>query len=164
MIRVNSDGSIRYPYRRADFKAEYPNTSEPADFEAADLADFGVYPVQRVAPPTPPNERTFYNEGVPVLVAGVWQQTWAAQTIPLAVWRAGLSCSRYQFWRALRARGLRETVTTWLNAQDEDTQDRLRQLARIRRLDLAFEKLRTDNGYTPAQGDDLFVAARGIEE
>lgn len=163
-IRVRGDGSIVYPYERGDFKAEYPNTSEPMDFDGAKLSEFGVFPVVATPMPTAPDERTSYIEGLPVQNAGAWTQVWVAQVQPINDWRLGLRCTRYQFRRVLRARGLRDQVETWLATATEAQRDYFLHISIVRRSGAVVEDLRVFLGATHLQVDALFVDARAIEE
>jgi len=163
-IRVRGDNSVVYPYERGDFKAEYPNTSEPMDFDGAELGEFGVFSVVAVSKPTSPDERVYYIEGAPVQVNGVWTQVWVEQTQPINEWRADLYCTRYQFRRALRTRNIRDQMETWLATATEAQKDYFLHSRVIKRSAPAIEDLRVALGATHPQVDAVFVDARAIAE
>jgi hypothetical protein len=64
----------KYPYTLGDLRKSYPNTSFPKNPLPESLAEFGVYPVQRVEEPSidPLTQNVF--ERTPVLIGGKWTQ------------------------------------------------------------------------------------------
>lgn len=77
MILVNKDGSTTYPYSFGQLRNDHPQVSFPSTPRVELLAEFGVYPVARVARPAPsdPMSRDVV-EVSPTLVGGTWTQTW----------------------------------------------------------------------------------------
>jgi len=162
-ILVNLDSSTVYPYGDAKLRRDNPMVSFPREMNDALRAEHRVYPVQSAAQPTPPDERTSYVEGQPVLVDGVWTQVWNAWIITMAGWRATLNCSSFQFRRALRQRAIRAEFDAWLATASENHRDYLTHSNTIRRTHAAIEALRVGLGATQAQVDDVFTDARPIE-
>lgn len=85
MLKLDDHGAIaRYPYPLGDLMADHPSTSFPAPLNAADLAEFGVYPVLAVDPPGATLEQTV-TEAAPELIDGVWTQQWALTPVSAEV-------------------------------------------------------------------------------
>lgn len=64
-----------YPITIAGIRAAHPNTSFPDTVEPQHVVNFGYLPVEVVIPVfNPAHEKA--TEGVPVLVAGAWKQSW----------------------------------------------------------------------------------------
>jgi hypothetical protein len=79
-LRIKPDGSIEYPYAPAKLKYDFPSVSFPQEKNLALLAEYGVYPVTRVAAP----EQTLTQdpaEQPPQQMNGVWTQVWAMVNI-----------------------------------------------------------------------------------
>ena len=73
-VRFSGDTIIKYPYKRSDFVAEYPNASVPKNPTAEQLAEFGVAQVVETTPPA--NDINFnLVEGVEK-VGNEFRQTW----------------------------------------------------------------------------------------
>ena len=74
--RVESGSVVEYPYDHGMLRKDNPNTSFPSgSLQRADIrSDYGVVEVVEVARP----QSTTHNvsEVTPVLVSGVWTQTW----------------------------------------------------------------------------------------
>lgn len=70
------DGAIeKYPYGVGELRADFPQTSFPADLSQSDLSEFGVFPVTQI--PKPSSDYTqIVIEGQPMNVGGAWTQVW----------------------------------------------------------------------------------------
>ena len=80
----SEDGTTvtKWPYRRSDFRVEYPNSSIPASPTDAQYAEFGVYPVMDMAQPAyDPLTHTIV-EIDPTWSGSQWDQQWSV--IPLS--------------------------------------------------------------------------------
>lgn len=65
----------QYPYRLTDFRKEHPLVSLPRDWPADALAQYNIYEIVRVVPPTVDPATHKVVEGDPVL-DGSWKQAW----------------------------------------------------------------------------------------
>lgn len=67
---------VRYPYTPADFAAEYPQTSPPADFASAALPDAEIVVVVVTAAPTASGKTA--KESTPIYnpTRNRWEQSW----------------------------------------------------------------------------------------
>lgn len=71
------DGVITaYPIGQADIRRRFPETSFPKPLEGVDLSNYGVVTVVDTEQPAINTETQKIEEGTPVLVDGVWEQTW----------------------------------------------------------------------------------------
>jgi hypothetical protein len=64
----------KYPYTLGHLRKDNPNTSFPANPSPDILAEFNVYPVQRVEQPEIDTLRQNVSEKTPVLIDGKWAQ------------------------------------------------------------------------------------------
>lgn len=69
------DGVPVYPYSESELRADFPNTSFPANLAEADLSDFGVYHVTQVPQPAV-DYKQVAQEGQPLNIDGEWRQVW----------------------------------------------------------------------------------------
>lgn len=74
-IKVNNNEVEIYPYSINQLKADNPNTSFPENISLETLAEFGVYPLKRLAKPSVDYTKNV-NELTPQLIDGVWTQVW----------------------------------------------------------------------------------------
>jgi hypothetical protein len=70
-----------YPYSQDHLRRDHPDTSFPSQMSDAMLAEWGVYPVTRVAPPDYNSITHRLIESQPVEVNGVWTQQWALEAL-----------------------------------------------------------------------------------
>jgi hypothetical protein len=74
-ILIKPDAASVYPYTLTDLQRDNPETSFPSDMTNFDPTPWYCYPVQDTTPPA-----TDYTQnltmGEPVLIDGVWTQTW----------------------------------------------------------------------------------------
>lgn len=89
MLKVASGAVEKYPYTAADLRADYPQTSFPADLSAADLSDFGVFAVTERAAPASDYTKVV-TEGEPAVVGGAWTQVWVVRNATAAEQSAAL--------------------------------------------------------------------------
>lgn len=77
-IYVNPEtDETTYPFGGfAALRQLHPNVSFPRDPSPELLAEWGLHPVAEVDPPAS-TRSTYYDEGEPALVNGVWTMTWA---------------------------------------------------------------------------------------
>lgn len=75
MVKVKNGTVDRYPYTLADLRADYPQTSFPADLSQADLSDFDVYKVTPTAKPEADYTQVV-EEIEPMKVGENWAQVW----------------------------------------------------------------------------------------
>lgn len=74
--KLDSTGAVeRYPYRLADLAKDFLTTSFPENPSVELLKKFGVVPVLSAGRPAECHTKTV-TEGAPLLVDGVWIQTW----------------------------------------------------------------------------------------
>ena len=147
----------------ANLKADFPNTSFPADLSRAVLPDGYVW----VSPTTPPVFGQFERAEAapPALVDGNWMQQW--QVVPWApdevqAWRNGLSCGPLQMRRVLRQIGEYATVTAMMTQSDEETQEAWEYASEIKRMDPMIEAMRQGLGKTAEEVDGLFLLAQTL--
>jgi hypothetical protein len=76
-LLVTKEGVVSHPYSFYQLRLDNPQVSFPADPSAELLDAYGVYPVAPVDRPEPSDPITKrVVEGTPVVVNGVWTQTW----------------------------------------------------------------------------------------
>lgn len=169
MLKLDEHGAIvRYPYQLGDLMADHPATSFPVPLEAADLAEFGVYPVLAVDPPGASIEQTVL-EAAPQLVDGVWTQQWAvtdATPEQVAERRAALvprAVTMRQARLALMGAGKLATVEAAINALSEPARTAARiewdYSGEVQRHHGLVASLAPALGLSDEQVDALFVAA-----
>lgn len=64
-----------YPYSVAQLKQDNPQVSFPSVISEELMAEYGMFPVKQVTPPTVGLDKTV-TEGQPKLINGVWEQVW----------------------------------------------------------------------------------------
>jgi hypothetical protein len=74
-ILTAPDAEPVYPYTLTDLKRDNPETSFPKDMSSFDTAPWYCYPVQDAPPPAVDYTQNL-TMGEPILVDGVWTQTW----------------------------------------------------------------------------------------
>ena len=75
-IKVLTDGSTVYPYTVEQLKHDHPNTSFPDVLPPALIAEFGVFEVKRLPPPSYNYATHALTEAPPVLGVAGWTQAW----------------------------------------------------------------------------------------
>lgn len=78
-VKAINDVVIAYPYGAANLRQDNPQTSFPDTMSDELLAIWNVYPVQPVNPPDYDQYTQNLVENNPVLVDGVWQQSWSVE-------------------------------------------------------------------------------------
>lgn len=73
--KIVNGAVVAYPYTFRQLRLDHPQTSFPATPTDATFAEYGVLPVADTAKP-PYDQTKNIVEGIPVLVNGVWTQTW----------------------------------------------------------------------------------------
>tara|TARA_B100000925_G_C21994836_1_gene468437 strand:- start:1815 stop:2264 length:450 start_codon:yes stop_codon:yes gene_type:complete len=77
MYILTTDGSLTtYPYSVALLKRDNPNTSFPKNISDAELADWGVFPVEQTDQPAYDTLNEYIEESTPVFIDGSWIQQW----------------------------------------------------------------------------------------
>jgi hypothetical protein len=66
---------VKYPYYFSDLVKDNPNTSFPAVMSDAIYAEFDVYPVKKVTPPSIDHTKNLTEE-LPNFIEGEWTQVW----------------------------------------------------------------------------------------
>jgi hypothetical protein len=74
-IKVKDGIVEKYPYSVNELKAENKNISFPAQVSIETLAEFGVFPLLRLAKPEIDYTKNI-NEGIPQNIDGAWTQVW----------------------------------------------------------------------------------------
>jgi hypothetical protein len=80
-VKIVNDAVAEYPYQIGKIRQENPGTSFPSEMSDSLLAEYNVFPVTPVAPPSV----TIYEravEGTPTLANGAWQQAWNIVAAP----------------------------------------------------------------------------------
>jgi hypothetical protein len=152
-VKTNNGSVVEYPYQIGKIRQENPQTSFPSEIPDSLLAEYGVYPVTPVAPPTV----TIYEravEGTPALVNGAWRQTW---TIVAAL--PPDSITPRQCRLLLLQQGLLDDVEAMIAAQDEATRITWEYALEFRRDDPLLNALAANLGLTDEQIDEFFFAA-----
>jgi hypothetical protein len=151
--KINNGTVVEYPYQIGKIRQENPQTSFPSEMPDSLLAEYGVYPVTPVAPPTV----TIYEkavEGVPVLIDGQWTQTWNVQPAPPPD-----SITPRQCRLLLLQQGLLADVEAMIAAQDEATRITWEYALEFRRDDPLLNQLAANLELTNEQIDQFFIAA-----
>lgn len=156
--RVENGTVVEYPLTDRQVRRRFPAVSLPVEFPAHEN-------YARVHQTERPTDTV---EDAPVLVDGVWIQTWRALTVEeqadeLARTRSRMRCSRYQGRAALKARGLLATVEAMVAQADEDTQMAWAEATEWKRTSPMLNALASGLGLTDEQLDDLFAVAAQIE-
>jgi hypothetical protein len=147
----------------ANIRAEFPNTSFPADLSRAVLPEGYVW----VAPSSPPECGPFERAEVaaPALVDGAWVQQWSVAPLTageVQSWRNGLICGPLQMRKALRQTGDYAAVTAAMEQADEETQEAWEYASEVRRTDPMIEAMRLVLGKTAEEVDALFLLAQSL--
>ena len=104
------DGAVeKYPVSIDQLKAEFPNTSFPKNIGSVDLTSFGYTNVASSARPDFDANKETITEGTPVVINGVWNQTWQ---------KTALSAERIAELTAQRAAGERTSRNAKLAETD----------------------------------------------
>lgn len=152
----------------ADIRADFPNTSFPADISKAVLPDGYIWAEPVPAPVIGQYESAA--KGDPEeYKPGKWRETWAVTPWTVeeiaaykAEQRKSMSCGPWQLRQALRAVGLYEAIKTAMANADELAQEAWEYASEFRRLDPLVEGLRISLGKTHDEVDAIFVLAMGI--
>lgn len=78
---INNGAVVTYPYSLSQLRQDNPQTSFPAAMPDERLADWGVYPVTEMLPPTYDARVEKLVELLPQMVHGDWEQSWSV--VPL---------------------------------------------------------------------------------
>lgn len=151
-IRVRNEG-VDYPFSALTLKQENPGTSFPSEMSNSLLAEYNVFPVAPVLPPS----ITIYEqavEGTPVLIDGQWMQTW--NIVPADV---PLSITPRQCRLLLMQQGLLPQTEAMIAQQDEATRITWEYALEFRRDDPLLNQLAIALGLDEAQIDQFFIAA-----
>lgn len=151
------DGELRYPYSLGQLRADFPNTSWPAEWALIDLASVGCVEVQAVEPPAC-GEHQSVEEAAPVLVDGQWRQAWTICDDPPAV---PTQVPAHHLRRALRAAGVLASVQAMIDAlpPDHDMRDDWQYAPYFRRDAVGIGQAAQMLGLTDEQLDAIFIAA-----
>jgi hypothetical protein len=74
-IKVKDNAVEKYPYSINELKSEYKDISFPAQIGLESLAEFGIFPVVRLAKPEVDHTKNV-SEGTPRLIENKWTQAW----------------------------------------------------------------------------------------
>jgi len=74
LVKLSNGAVARYPYLERDLKADWPNTTFPADLAKADLADFDAAYVVPSEKPLVQWDQNLIDDVA--IVAGAWTQVW----------------------------------------------------------------------------------------
>ena len=74
---IQNNTVLTYPYSFGQLKQDNPQTSFPANPSMELLESYGVYEVAQANQPACDSATHRIKEGAPVLVSGVWTQTWS---------------------------------------------------------------------------------------
>ena len=151
--KINNGAVVEYPYQIGKIRQENPQTSFPSEMPDSLLADYNVFPVTPVAPPSVTNyERAV--EGTPAFSNGAWRQTW---TIVAAL--PPDSITPRQCRLLLLQQGLLSQVEAMIAQQDEATRITWEYAIEFRRDDPLLNQLALNLGLTAAQIDQFFIDA-----
>lgn len=145
---------------RAQFKAEFPRVSIPADPTADDLAPYGWTVVRETAIPNLA-ERESAKESIEHDGIG-WVQAWTV--IPAGPAPIPYSVPAHHLRRALRNAGVISAVNAYMSAlpADDAMREAWEYAPYFRRDAVGIEAARVALGLTGAQVDDLFRAADAV--
>lgn len=76
-VRLENDAVAEFPYFVGKLKQDNPNTSFPASIPEATLNSYGVYTVTEIDRPTHDPMTQEVTQNNPVVVDGVWTQSWS---------------------------------------------------------------------------------------
>ena len=166
---INNQAVEKYPYTIGNLRKDNPNTSFPRNPGAQTLAEWHVLPVQ-------PTQRPEYDmtknitEGTPVYQDGAWVQVWHvtdATQEEIAERQQALVpqfVSRFQAKAALAGAGLLDTVEAMMSNSETPIVARLawQDALEFRRDSPTILTMAASLELTPAQVDDLFIAAAQI--
>lgn len=77
MYIKTTNGQIdKFPYTVGQLRRDHPNVSFPKQIPAEDLAAFGVYSVDAVAPPVYDSRTQTVEQNQPTLTDGKWEISW----------------------------------------------------------------------------------------
>jgi hypothetical protein len=74
-VKVIDGEAVEYPYSLSGLRRDNPNVSFPREISDEILAEYGVFPVVKTEQPASTTTAD-PDEGIPVLVDGVWMQVW----------------------------------------------------------------------------------------
>lgn len=160
------DNQITYPYNIHQLRRDNPQVSFPREMPDERLADWGVYPVTKVAQPEYDPETQTVEEGLPVLVEGVWTQVRNVRSLTTEELKSRVpqSITKRQARQELIEAGLIGAVEAAINSIEDATQKALMlswwndsQNYERDRPELAA--MATSIGLTDAQLDAMFINA-----
>ena len=148
----------------ANLRADFPNTSFPADLSRAALPDGYVWVTQTPLPT--PGQFELVEHAPPVQGEdGVWKQSWRVRPWTQEErqsWRETLVCGPLQMRRALRQTGDFAAVQAAMASADEETREAWEIASEIRRMDPMVEAMRQGLGKTAEEVDQLFLLAQTL--
>lgn len=164
------DGAVdKYPYSLTDMRRANPDVSFPANIPDDLAAEFNVFPVVEVTPPSynPDTQNLVWVD--PGYANGVWTQQWRVDDMTpeeiaarIAAWRAGASCKPFQGRVALSNAGLLTQVETAIQSADDKTKIAWEYAILWERMSPMILALASALGLTEAQVDNLFKQAAEI--
>lgn len=121
------DGQITYPYSIRQLRRDNPQVSFPREMPEERLADWGVYPVTKVAQPVYDPETQVVEEGQPVQIDGVWTQVWNVRDLTTEELKSRVprSITKRQARQELIEAGLVGAVEAAIDAIQDPTQKAL---------------------------------------
>lgn len=123
------DNQITYPYSIRQLKRDNPQVSFPREMPEERLAEWGVYPVTKVAQPGYDPETQTVEEGEPIQVEGIWTQVWNVRSLTTDELKSRVpeSISRRQAKQLLIQLGQIESIQNIINAVEDPIEKQLLQ-------------------------------------
>lgn len=168
-VLANNGSVDKYPYSLTDMRRANPDVSFPADIPDELAAEFNVFPVVEVTPPSynPDSQNLVWVN--PIYVNGVWTQQWRVDDMTpeeiaarIAAWRAGASCTPFQGRVALSNAGLLAQVEAAIQSADDKTKIAWEYAILWERMSPMILSLSSALGLSETQVDDLFKQAAEI--
>ena len=148
----------------ANLRADFPNTSFPADLSRAVLPEGYVWVIQTAQPI--PGQFELIESTPPVLGEdGVWKQSWRVRPWTpeeRQSWRETLVCGPLQMRRALRQTGDFAAVQAAMASADEETREAWEIASEIWRKEPMIEAMRLVLGKKAEEVDEIFLLAQTL--
>lgn len=159
--------TLDYPLDEVNVRSHFPNVSFPAEFVAPD----GFASVEETDKPEFNPITQFLTEGRPLLVSGVWKQTWTVVEIypsqsqrDQAIWLASVpqELDAATIRQAMSALEWRSEFEGAVAASDQDTKDWWEFSASHQRRGAKLVAVAGQIGKSSADLDELFTAGDAL--
>jgi hypothetical protein len=101
-IKINQDTTKEYPYDKNKVRKDFPNVSFPTLLNNTTLAEFNVFEVIDVAPPSYDKYTESISEPDPIQINGIWTRQWLVTPLSAEETTNILNQTRRRIWREIK--------------------------------------------------------------